>query len=158
MSSPIISVRDCHSGQRDVIIANSIQSIRDSIVISFRRIDFSSRQTPNFAYNWVPPFQRLTHTRIPFIPWLYFIYLYTGQIISIQMMPPLRSFDDVDGKERGQTKSDDLWAMTTLGPRTLQYIQMYSGTGFESKLKLILKSFPVTMWIIQKLYENGTDN
>ena len=35
---------------------------------------------------------------------------------------------------------------------------MYSGTGFDSKLKLILKSFPVTMWIIQKLYENGIDN
>ena len=33
---------------------------------------------------------------------------------------------------------------------------MYSGTGFDSKLKLILKSFPVTMWIIHKLYENGT--
>ena len=36
------------------------------------------------------------------------------------MMPPLRSFDDVDGKERGQKKTDDLRAMTTLGPRTLQ--------------------------------------
>ena len=36
------------------------------------------------------------------------------------MMPHLRSFDDVDGKERGQKKTDDLRAMTTLGPRTLQ--------------------------------------
>ena len=35
---------------------------------------------------------------------------------------------------------------------------MYSGTGFESKLKLIFKSFPIIMWIIQKLYENGTAN
>ena len=35
------------------------------------------------------------------------------------MMPPLRSFDDVDGRERGQKKTDDLRAMTTLGPRTL---------------------------------------
>ena len=35
------------------------------------------------------------------------------------MMPPLRSFDDLDGKERGQKKTDDLRAMTTLGPRTL---------------------------------------
>ena len=35
---------------------------------------------------------------------------------------------------------------------------MYSGTDFDSKLKLILKSFPVTMWIIQKVYENGTGN
>ena len=50
---------------------------------------------------------------------LYFVYQYTGQIISIQMMPPLRSFDDVDGKERGQKKTDDPKAMTTLGPRTL---------------------------------------
>ena len=58
-------------------------------------------------------------TRVPFIPSLYFIYQYTGQIISFQMIPPLRSFDDVDGKERGQKKTDDLRAMTALGPRTL---------------------------------------
>ena len=37
------------------------------------------------------------------------------------MIPPLRSFDDVDGKERGQKKTDDLRAMTTLGPHTLEY-------------------------------------
>ena len=35
------------------------------------------------------------------------------------MMPTPRNFDDVDGKERGQKKTDDLRAMTTLGPRTL---------------------------------------
>ena len=35
-------------------------------------------------------------------------------------MPPLRSFDDLDGKERGEKKTDDLRAMTTLGPRTLE--------------------------------------
>ena len=35
---------------------------------------------------------------------------------------------------------------------------MYSGTGFDSKLKLIFKSFPITMWVIQKIYENGTGN
>ena len=35
------------------------------------------------------------------------------------MMPPLGIFDDVDGRERGQKKTDDLRAMTTLGPRTL---------------------------------------
>ena len=35
---------------------------------------------------------------------------------------------------------------------------MYSGTGFDRKLKLILKSFPITMWIIQNIYENGTGN
>ena len=58
-------------------------------------------------------------TRTPFIRRLYFIYQYTGQIISLQMMPPLRSFDDVEGKERGQKKTDDLRAMTTLGLRTL---------------------------------------
>ena len=58
-------------------------------------------------------------TRTPFIQRLYFIYQSIGQIISFQMMPPLRSFDDLDGKERGQKKTDDLRAMTTLGPRTL---------------------------------------
>ena len=35
------------------------------------------------------------------------------------MMPPPRNFDDVEGRERGQKKTDDLRAMTTLGPRTL---------------------------------------
>ena len=35
---------------------------------------------------------------------------------------------------------------------------MFSGTGFDSKLKLIFKSFPMTMWIMQNLYENGTGN
>ena len=58
-------------------------------------------------------------TRTPFIGQLYFIYQSIGQIISFQMMPPLRSFDDLGGKERGQKKTDDLRAMTTLGPRTL---------------------------------------
>ena len=42
-----------------------------------------------------------------------------GQIISFQMMTSLRIFDDLDGKERGKKKTDDLRAMTTLGPRTL---------------------------------------
>ena len=58
-------------------------------------------------------------TRTPFIGRLYIIYQSIGQIISFQMMPPLRSFDYLDGKERGQKKTDDLRAMTTLGPRTL---------------------------------------
>ena len=58
--------------------------------------------------------------RLPFIGRLYFIYQPIGKIISFQMMHPLRSFDDLDGKERGQKKTDDLRAMTTLGPRTLQ--------------------------------------
>ena len=35
---------------------------------------------------------------------------------------------------------------------------MYSGTEFDSKLKLVFKSFFITMWIIQTLYKNGTDN
>ena len=35
---------------------------------------------------------------------------------------------------------------------------MYSGSGFDSKLKLIFKLFPITMWIIQKFCENGTGN
>ena len=65
-------------------------------------------------------------TRTPFIRRLYFIYQSTGQIIAFQMMPPLRSFDDVDGKERGQKKTDDLRAMTTLGPRTLPwFVRLY---------------------------------
>ena len=53
------------------------------------------------------PISMLT-TRTPFIRRLYFIYQSTGQIISFQMMPSLRSFDDVDEKERGQKKTDDL--------------------------------------------------
>ena len=61
-------------------------------------------------------------TRTPVIGRLHFIYQSIGQIISIQMMPPLRSFDDLDGKERGQKKTDDLRAMTTLGPRTLLHL------------------------------------
>ena len=90
-----------------------------SIVILFRQIDiniaFNSRQTPNFACN----FASMPTTRTPFIGRLYFIYQSIGQIISFQMMPPPRSFDDLDGKERGQKKTDDLRTMTTLGPRTL---------------------------------------
>ena len=58
-------------------------------------------------------------TPTPFIGRLYFIYQSIGQIIFFQMMPPLGSFDDLDGKERGQKKTDDLRAMTTLGQRTL---------------------------------------
>ena len=67
----IYYVRGCRIDQKDVIIANSISSVHVenacvyvgqmySIVILFRRIDiniaFNSRQTPNFACNWVPPF------------------------------------------------------------------------------------------------------
>ena len=57
--------------------------------------------------------------RTPFIGRLYFIHQSIGHIISFQMMPPLRSFDGLDGKERGQKKTDNLRTMTTLGPRTL---------------------------------------
>ena len=46
------------------------------------------------------------------------------------MIPLLRSFDDVDGKERGQKKTDDLRAMTALGPRTLDV------TTFKKKKKM----------------------
>ena len=66
-------------------------------------------------------------TRTPFIGRLYFIYQYIGQIISFQMMPPLRSFDDLYGKMRGQKKTDDLRAITTLGPRTLHKSAMRNG-------------------------------
>ena len=41
------------------------------------------------------------------------------------MMPSLGSFDDLDGRERGQKKTDDHRAMTTLGPRTLQLSVIY---------------------------------
>ena len=87
-----------------------------SIVILFRRITPISMPT----------------TRTPLIGRLYFIYQSIGQIISFQMMPPLRSFDDLDGKERGQKKTDDLRTMTTLGPRTLQYFLQISlkSSGF----------------------------
>ena len=47
------------------------------------------------------------------------------------MMPPLRRFDDLDGKERGQKKTDDLRAMTTLGPRTLFLFQILLYTIFN---------------------------
>ena len=70
-------------------------------------------------------------TRTPVIGRLHFIYQSIGQIISIQMMPPLRSFDDLDGKERGQKKTDDLRTMTTLGPRTLLVLQL-----LNAKLKM----------------------
>ena len=75
-------------------------------------------------------------TRTPFIRWLYFIYQCTGQIISFQMMPPLRSFDDVDGKERRQKKTDDLRAMTTLRPRTLD---VYTETNRKVLIKRLFK-------------------
>ena len=68
------------------------------------------------------------------------------------MIPPLRSFDDVDGKERGQKKTDDLRAMTALGPRTLQYfiqiicMQTYIQCQYIQDLavsfKLICNPFP----------------
>ena len=64
-------------------------------------------------------------TRTPFIGRLYFIYQSIGQIFSFQMMPPLSSFDDLDGKERGQKKTDDLRTMTTLGPRYKLYRHIF---------------------------------
>ena len=67
-------------------------------------------------------------TRTPFIGRLYFIYQTIGQIISFQMMPPLRSFDDLDDKERDQKKTDDLRTMKTLGPRTLLRFLRKAGT------------------------------
>ena len=76
-------------------------------------------------------------TRTPFIGRLYFIYQSIGQIISFQMMPPLRSFDDLDGKERDQKKTDDLRAMTTLRPRTLVNIQNRATIGSKVKCYLV---------------------
>ena len=88
-----------------------------SIDILFRRIDINIANSI-FCMPFGTPISMPT-TRTPFIGRLYFIYQSIGQIISFQMMPPLRSFDDLDGKERGQKKTDDLRAMATLGPRTL---------------------------------------
>ena len=76
-------------------------------------------------------------TRTPFIGRLYFIYQSIGQIISFQMMPPLRSFDDLDGKERGQKKTDDLRAMTTLGPPTL--VKFLLAVVFSCSAKLSME-------------------
>ena len=45
------------------------------------------------------------------------------------MIPPLRNFDDVDGRERGQKKTDDLRAMVTLGPRTLETVHSSCVSG-----------------------------
>ena len=75
-------------------------------------------------------------TRTPVIGRLHFINQSIGKIISFQMMPPLRSFDDLDGKERGQKKTDDLRAMTTLGSRTLvdKTIFRNRNTNFICKL------------------------
>ena len=53
------------------------------------------------------------------------------------MMPPLRSFDDVDGRERGQNKTDELRAMTTLGPRTLLHSTVPYGSGISEKESII---------------------
>ena len=35
---------------------------------------------------------------------------------------------------------------------------MYTSRGFDSKLKLILNLFPVTLWSIQNLDKNATGN
>ena len=84
-------------------------------------------------------------TRTPFIGRLNFIYQSIRYIISFQMMPPLRSFDDLDGKERGQKKTDDLRAMTTLGPRTLpRTVRNFSPNHF---VPLFHRSEPVTQFI-----------
>ena len=63
------------------------------------------------------------------------------------MMPPLRNFDDVDGRERGQKKTDDPRAMTTLGPRTL-LIQ------FMGQSDLIEKKMTGKKTDLNLLYEN----
>ena len=83
-------------------------------LIAFEQLSTDSQ----FCKQLGTPFSTHT-TQTTFIRGLYFIYQYKGQIFSMQMMPPLRRFDDVDGKGRGQKKTDDLKAMTTLGPRAL---------------------------------------
>ena len=92
-------------------------------------------------------------TQIPFIGRLYNIYQSIGQIISFQMMSPLRSFDDLDGKERGQKKTDDLRTMTTLGPRTLlgNFAFFLSFAIFFSKSTLSKNSFRNTIRVSNSL-------
>ena len=51
------------------------------------------------------------------------------------MMPPLRSFDDVDGKEPGQKNTEDLRAMKTLGPRMLYIFILYSLTFIDVRVQ-----------------------
>ena len=51
---------------------------------------------------------------------------------------PLRGFDDVDGREQGQKKTDDLRAMTTLGPRTLQYNCYMYHTGNSLRIRPVV--------------------
>ena len=87
----------------------------------------------NFCMQLGTPISMPT-TRTPLIGRLYFIYQSIGQIISFQMMPPLRSFDDLDWKERGQKKTDDLRAMTTLGPRTLA-----TSIWYDTLMKIVLR-------------------
>ena len=57
------------------------------------------------------------------------------------MIPPLRNFDDVDGRERGQKKTDDLRAMTTLGPRTLDCCTELVGIRGAVKQSSLVSSF-----------------
>ena len=60
------------------------------------------------------------------------------------MMPPLRSFDDLNGKERGQKKTDDLRAMTTLGPRTLLYYYINTTTSATTTATTIITTTNIT--------------
>ena len=50
------------------------------------------------------------------------------------------ALDDLDGKERGQKKTDDLRAMTTLGPRTLPVILL-----LEISILWFGKSWPCSL-------------
>ena len=106
----------------------------------------------------------LPTTRKPFIGRLYFIYQSIGQIISFQMMPPLRSFDDLDEKERGHKKTDDLRAMTTLGPRTLQLMGAATrGHQYKYRIPYCRTNtykdcfFPSSIRLLNQLSENLTN-
>ena len=70
------------------------------------------------------------------------------------MMPPLRSFDDVDGRERGEKKTDDLRAMTTSGPRTLEINggseHRYSSSLSGSRLKTNLATWVQDLSVASK--------
>ena len=95
--------------------STAIQWIRfaGSISISPSALDIDSQ----FCIQLVTLISTST-TRIPFIPWLYVFSIHRANNF-LSNDAHLRGFDDVDGRERGQKKTDDLRDMTTLGARTL---------------------------------------
>ena len=67
-------------------------------------------------------------------------------------MPPLRSFNDLDGKERGQKKTDDLRTMTTLGPRTLQMSGSRNFHQGKGRVQVSLTKKLTTIFLVLSLF------